>query len=134
MDGVEAFKASFRRFSYARHTHDSYALGTVEEGAMGFWHGGKQHAARRGQVIAINPGEVHDGHTGSAAGCRYRMLYVERSAIEQLFAGDARRIRDSFALQGPLLSDVRLAEAIRALHAALENKAASVFEQQARLA
>jgi len=83
VNGVEAFTACFARFSYARHSHESYALGTVDEGAMRFWHGGTQHLASNGEVIAINPGEVHDGHAGSAAGCRYRMLYIERSLAHQ---------------------------------------------------
>jgi AraC-like DNA-binding protein len=133
VDGVEAFKASFTRFSYARHTHDGYALGATDRGAMHFWHGGTQHAASDGEVIAINPGEVHDGHSDPARGCCYRMLYVERSTIEDLFAADAPRIRSTFALKGPVLRDAKLARRMRHLHAALDDEDNDPLEQHERL-
>lgn len=106
------FGASFRRFKYARHSHETYAFGTVEQGAMRFWHGGTDHLAVGGEIITLNPGEVHDGRTEPEAGCRYRMLYVERSTIEDLFAPDEPRFRRSCALTGPVLRDARLARCI----------------------
>lgn len=131
--GVEAFKACFTRFSYARHTHDSYAIGTVDQGAMGFWHGGAQHAAARGAVFAINPGEVHDGHADSADGCRYRMLYIEQDAITGLLSADARRRPASPELKGPLLHDALLARRLRRLHLALDEGDSCPLELQSRL-
>ncbi|MGQ0654244.1 MAG: AraC family transcriptional regulator [Betaproteobacteria bacterium] len=56
--GIDAFAARVERFSYGRHGHDSYALGTVDAGAMRFWHGGASHVAAPGSLFAINPGEV----------------------------------------------------------------------------
>lgn len=125
LQGVDAFKACFSRFAYARHSHDSFALGTIEEGAMHFWHGGAGHTAGGGAVIAINPGEVHDGRSASPGGCRYRMLYVEPAAIDQLFDADAPRIRSTFALRGPVLADPQLAQLIRRFHESLDGD--SVF-------
>jgi AraC-like DNA-binding protein len=133
LDGVEAFKACFTRFSYARHTHDSYALGTVDRGAMCFWHGGAQHTAARGAVFAINPGEVHDGHAGSPDGCRYRMLYIERDTIAGMLDADARRLPAGLELKGPLLHDALLAQRLCRLHRALDGRDASPLELQSRL-
>ena len=134
LDGVEAFKACFTRFSYARHTHDSYALGTVDRGAMSFWHGGARHTAARGTIFAINPGEVHDGQAGSAEGCHYRMLYVERETIGRWLAGDARRVPAGIELNGPLLRDAALAQELRRLHRALDERTACPLELQSQLA
>ena len=79
---------------------------------MRFWHGGTEYLASSGDMIVLNPGEVHDGRTDPAAGCRYHMLYVEQSAIEALFAADEPRLRCGLALKGPLLRDPALARLI----------------------
>jgi hypothetical protein len=47
LSGVEAFTAYFTRFSYARHSHDTYALGVIDGGAMDFW--------ARGNVWRVPP-------------------------------------------------------------------------------
>jgi AraC-like DNA-binding protein len=134
VDGVEAFKASFTRFAYARHSHDSYAFGTIDDGAMHFSHRGVAHVVAAGGIIALNPGEVHDGHSAARIGCRYRMLYVERAAIDRLFAFDAPQMRRIFAVRGPSLSDARLAASIRRFHETLDGaQLASPLEQQSRL-
>lgn len=134
LEGVEAFKARFTRFSYARHTHDGYALGTVYDGAMRFWHGNANHLAAAGAVIVINPAEVHDGHAGSRSGCSYRMIYVERAAVEHWMADDAPRIRSTFALDGPTLIDAQTAQRMRRFHEAIEpGPRGCALEQQSRL-
>jgi AraC-like DNA-binding protein len=112
VDGVEVFGASFRRFHYARHSHETYAFGAIERGAMRFWHGGTEHVAAPGEIIALNPGEVHDGWPDTKLGCRYRMLYVERSTIDDLFGPEEPRVMRSCALRGPVLRDAQLARGI----------------------
>lgn len=79
---------------------------------MRFWHGGTEHVAAAGEIIALNPGAVHDGRPATIEGCRYRMLYVERSTIDELFGPDEPRILRSCALSGPVLRDARLARQI----------------------
>jgi AraC-like DNA-binding protein len=117
--GIEAFEAHFFRFSYARHTHDSYALGVLDAGAMSFWHDGAVRTATPGAIIAINPAEVHDGHAASDEGCTYRMLYIERAAIDRLLERDCPQIGRSFALRGPIIDDRALERTMRRLHRAL---------------
>ena len=126
---MELFGACFRRFTYARHSHDSLAFGGVEQGAMRFWHGGTEYLASSGDMIVLNPGEVHDGRTDPSAGCRYHMLYVEQPAIEALFAADEPRMRSGVVLKGPLLRDPALARLIARFAA----DPADALEQQARL-
>jgi AraC-like DNA-binding protein len=128
VDGVELFGASFRRFAYARHSHESLAFGSVEQGAMRFWHGGTQHLASKGDMITLNPGEVHDGRTDPSAGCRYHMLYVPRCALVELFAEDEPRLR--CALRGPLLRDAALWQLVARFAAHTPD----VLEQQTSLA
>ena len=136
VDGVDAFKASFARFAYARHSHDAYAFGDIDAGAMAFWHGGSTHTAPAGDVITLNPGDVHDGRSASPTGCRYRMLYVERPVVEQALGSEVSRIGRYFALRGPVISDRQLAGSIRSFHASLGTDPAdraAVLEQQSRM-
>lgn len=136
VEGVEAFSACFTRFAYARHSHDSYAVGTIDAGAIRFWHGGVAHLATAGTVIAINPGEVHDGRSGSPQGCRYRMLYIEGNAIERLYESDMPRIGHTVALRGPVQGDTQLAHALQRCHDTLagpRTDPALVLEQQSRV-
>ncbi|HEU5171565.1 MAG TPA: AraC family transcriptional regulator [Gemmatimonadales bacterium] len=96
---------------------------------------GSVHTASPGTVIALNPAEVHDGRAGSPEGCRYRMLYIERGAIDHLFAAEALPTGRSLALRGPVLHDVQLAQAVRRLHETLDRVDADAglqLEQQAR--
>lgn len=64
---VELLSASYRSQSFTRHTHDTYTLGMVLDGAGTFWCRGTDHLARKGDIVAIPPGEVHTGDVASGA-------------------------------------------------------------------
>jgi len=63
-------------------------------------------------VLAINPGDAHDGRSGAAGGFAYRMLYITPERMRSI-AGD-------FATRTPLVRDRTLACAVddawRAMH------------------
>lgn len=59
--GVELLEAHFTRHVYDRHMHDTYAVGITLRGVQRFWCRGAVHDSTPGDVIVINPGEVHDG-------------------------------------------------------------------------
>ena len=48
---------------------------------------GPRGAARRGEVFVLHPDEMHDGHAGTAAGFRYRILYVEPRLVQDALGG-----------------------------------------------
>ena len=72
---VEWLAAAYRTHRFTRHWHDTYALGTVEVGGETFIARGERHYVRRGSLVLLNPGDIHDGETADPAGWRYRMLY-----------------------------------------------------------
>ncbi|MBF9233580.1 AraC family ligand binding domain-containing protein [Microvirga sp. BT350] len=41
--GLGCLRATFRRHSYARHTHETYAIAAVLSGCETFFHRGEQH-------------------------------------------------------------------------------------------
>ncbi len=60
MPGLEAISlATDQRFP--RHSHDQFGIGIFTQGAQRSWsHLGKIEAAA-GDIIMVNPGEMHDG-------------------------------------------------------------------------
>lgn len=79
--GLERIEARFSGEAFARHRHDTYALGVTLRGVQTFWYRGEQRASLPGQVIVLHPDEVHDGGAGTEAGLLYRMLYMEPALI-----------------------------------------------------
>jgi AraC-like DNA-binding protein len=72
--GLDCLHARFNKYSYARHTHETYAIAAIVEGCETFFHRGEQHYAPVGSVGLICPDELHDGapHGGAFA---YRTFY-----------------------------------------------------------
>lgn len=131
--GVDLFKASFKRFAYGRHMHASYALGLIETGAQTFHHGGIRHLAPAGTIIAVNPGEAHDGAAARPSGYGYRMLYVDAGR----FLPEEERTHP-MALRGPAIRDPRLARSLASLLHRLDGEEARAgvgvsLELQSRL-
>ncbi|MBI9088664.1 MAG: AraC family transcriptional regulator [Desulfobacterium sp.] len=85
-NGVSLFKAEFHQFSFRKHTHDDFAIGVIEEGAQRFFHGGGSHVVVGGDMITVNPDEVHDGETAHAGGYRYRMTYIHPDMVGEILS------------------------------------------------
>jgi AraC-like DNA-binding protein len=93
LSGVEARTLSTDR-QFPRHSHDQFGIGLMAFGAHRSWSGVGQVVASAGDVIMVNPGEVHDGspvERGRARG--WRMLYFDPALLEA-------ELRDEVA--GPL--------------------------------
>src|SRR3546814_19206 len=61
--------------SFARHAHDTFGIGLITEGAQRSWSGRGAVEAACGQLITVNPGEVHDGKPVGPARS-WSMLYL----------------------------------------------------------
>ena len=112
--GVELLDASFRSHVYERHMHDTYAIGVTLRGIQSFWCRGAIRDSSPGDIVAINPGEAHDGKSGTDDGYAYRMIYVPVECLRGI-VDDAieHRGEDVFA-SAPILKDPVLAERLLA--------------------
>jgi AraC-like DNA-binding protein len=79
--GVELLRACFGGRAFARHRHDTYAIGVTESGLQVFDYRGRAERSRPGQVVVLHPDEAHDGRAGGAEGFGYRIVYVEPERI-----------------------------------------------------
>ena len=134
LDGVECLRAEHRDASFARHFHEGYAVGVIESGALGFKYLGRECLAYAGAVNMVVPGEVHDGHSASPLGWRYRMFYLEPEVVERLageLCGRDARVPD---FPGGVIIDPYLARDLGSLHRDLEAGGTTLLERQTRLA
>jgi AraC-like DNA-binding protein len=77
--------------SFPRHAHDEYGIGVVLSGAQRSWSGVGLVESRPGDVITVNPGELHDGHAINGAVRRWRIIYFDPKALSRHFVPDAPR-------------------------------------------
>ena len=113
-DGVELLEAEFERHVYDRHMHDTYAIGFTRRGVQRFWCRGETHDSTPGNVIAISPGEVHDGRSGAGGGYAYRMFYVSVARFRSIVEDALERPTVRFDARAPLLADPVLARQLNA--------------------
>ena len=86
--------AEYATQEFAPHTHDSYAIGVVESGALSFRYNGPTDVVSEGNIMIIHPEEVHTGKCIGGHGCNYRMIYVKskilRTAFSNLYSKPAK--------------------------------------------
>lgn len=91
--------------SFSRHTHDQYGIGTIDQGGHASLSDSGKVEARPGDLILVNPGEVHDGRPLDSRGRAWRMLYFEPGWIHELQADITQGEDSRFALLAPVLRD-----------------------------
>ena len=112
--GVELLRAWFGGCAYARHRHDTYAIGVTEAGVQMFDYRGRAECCTPGDVVVLHPDEAHDGRAGGPDGFGYRIVYVEPARV----AAAVRAIRGCPAplpfVREPVSHNPTLARAVTA--------------------
>src|SRR5437660_81246 len=73
---------------FGRHWHDTYGFGFLEHGAQEWFSGRGIVRGYPGEVIATNPGEVHDGRPLGPPTRRWRIAYVDVDVMTTLTASE----------------------------------------------
>lgn len=128
---AEFLHAAYTDHAYDRHVHDRYVFGVTTGGTEGFWHRGALRTATVGQVVVVNPDDVHDGCSmeRERAWTR-RILYLDPALFAEVQAEIGAPGLPLFP-QG-VLGDADLAAAVAAFHAEAET-GLSALERDARL-
>jgi len=109
--GITAMElASSHRFP--RHAHDEYGIGVLMDGAQRSWSGRGTVESVAGDVITVNPGELHDGSPLGGAARRWRIIYVDRATMAARWAPEARGTAEFVS---PSCTDTRLARWVHRL-------------------
>jgi AraC-like DNA-binding protein len=112
--GIEAI-SRVSNHVFPRHAHDQFGIGVITFGGQRAWSGIGHVDACAGDVIMVNPGEIHDGAPhGDVRG--WRMLYLDptivASALDDEGAGE-------FEIMRPVAGDPILATLWARLFASL---------------
>jgi AraC-like DNA-binding protein len=132
--GLEFLRATFRTYSYAPHTHETYAIAAVMEGCEAFRHRGERRYAPAGSLAVVCPDELHDGEP-HGDGFVYRTVYPSVALMREI-AEDltGRPVPHAPWFRASVLHEPDLAHDLARLHAAVRPGApASMLEADARL-
>jgi AraC-like DNA-binding protein len=122
---AEVFHAHFVGHAYPMHTHDTWTLLIVDDGAIRFDLGHSEWGAVGATVTLLPPNVPHDGRAATRDGFRKRVLYLDTSVLgEELTAA---------AVGAPSLPDPLLRQRIDLLHRSLDHPG-EAFETESRLA
>ena len=131
LENLEMLRATYVTHTFARHTHESYAIGVIEAGVEAFTYQGTHYQAPAGSIVAIHPGEVHTGHAGIPEGWAYRMVYPTVSLMQKAAADCLLPAQTVPYLPKAVIDDPQLAIALRQLHNAIEHSR-SDLERESR--
>ena len=125
--------ASSRRV-FTRHTHEQFGIGVVERGGQLSHSGRGQVEAGPGDVITVNPGEVHDGTPVGDAGRAWRILYFDPAVVARAASDVRGDERGDFELSRPVLRDARASALVRRLFAAATAPEGAMRQEELLLA
>lgn len=108
---TEVLHARFTDHVYPSHTHETWTLLLVDDGAVRYGLDRHEHGASAAEVTLLPPGVPHDGRSSAPGGFRKRVLYL---AADTLGAERVGR-----AVDRPAFDDPALRSRLSALHAAL---------------
>ena len=82
--GIELYRAHIVRHAFEPHMHAAFGLGAIESGVERFRYAGAEHLAPPDSLVLMNPCEVHTGRAETEGGWRYRMIYLDAEALEEI--------------------------------------------------
>ncbi|WP_336232881.1 AraC family transcriptional regulator [Thalassospira sp. CH_XMU1458] len=126
--GVEAVMAETRH-SFAKHTHEAFGIGFMYSGAQKSASGRGMVEAGAGNIITVNPREVHDGHPIGDAPRGWNMLYFAPDLIAHAASDLSETATDQYEFTRPVLESPTARHCFGALFDAITNGS----EESARL-
>lgn len=94
--------------AFPRHTHDQYGLGLMDAGAHASTSDRRQVQAGPGDLMFVNPGEVHDGRPIGGHSRSWRILYFEPVLVAGLRCDIAERDTPPLFFPDPAFRDAQL--------------------------
>jgi len=104
----EVFHARFVAHRYPPHTHDTWTVLIVDQGAIRYDLDLHPHGSTLGTVTVLPPHVVHDGRAAHHDGFRKRVLYLETSLLGEGLVGPA--------VDHPTIGDPTLVRTVDRLH------------------
>jgi len=98
LPGVDVISIRSDR-SFPRHSHDEFGIGYLVSGGQESWSGRGLVEAGAGDIITVNPGEMHDGIGRAGKPRHWRMLFLAPEALPRY----AERRADDLVFENPVM-------------------------------
>ncbi|MBR0554911.1 AraC family transcriptional regulator [Ciceribacter sp. L1K23] len=95
---------------FPRHTHDEFGIGVILDGGQLSASGRGQVEAGPGNVITVNPGEVHDGIPAGGKSRRWTMFYLTPECLHDFAAGFTHLTAPALEFEAPVFRNGQLAD------------------------
>lgn len=120
-----------RQVCYARHSHEHFSIGAITGGCSTYLNEQMHHVVGAGDVVLMNPGEVHACNPIGDQPWSYHMLYVDTAWL----AGVQRELglganQDFHPFQSRLSQDVRLYRQLSRLVGLCRNAESTLLQKQ----
>jgi AraC-like DNA-binding protein len=116
--GLSLMRADFTTQEYPPHSHDAFVVAVTETGGSIIKSRGVVEEAHASALFVFNPAEAHAGWMGWSPRWRYRSLYLDQLAIDEVACGLG--IERAAYFTRNMFCDPDLIEGFLALHRALE--------------
>lgn len=116
LPGVEALHARFVSHAYVPHSHPTWTVAVVHDGAARFEVDATQQRADRGELFVLEPEAVHTGMAAVPEGWAYKVLYLDPAV---LFEWDERDAAAPRAARWVVFRDIALRAALLRMHAVI---------------
>jgi AraC-like DNA-binding protein len=120
----------YSNHAFPRHSHDHFGIGIMISGAQRSWSIVGQVESQAGDVIMVNPGEMHDGMPVDGVARSWRILYLDPAVVAREIADETT---DGELVMRPVARDPQLARDVVQLFAALEHPAQGGLAMEERL-
>lgn len=80
LHGVEVIEIA-SDLTFPRHSHDEFGFGVMQQGGQTSWSGRGLVEAEAGNVLTVNPAEMHDGIGRRGEARHWRMLFLTPEAV-----------------------------------------------------
>lgn len=114
LSGLEAVSATSAHI-FPKHTHDTYGIGFLSAGGQISASGRGQVEAEAGQLITVNPGEVHDGAPIGRTPRSWHMLYLKPALLSDSLS-DLVSTTSDLEFELPVFADRDIRHHLTALH------------------
>jgi AraC-like DNA-binding protein len=120
---LELLRGTYVTHTFACHTHETYAISTIERGSEGFVYRRTRFVAPTGSLVVLHPDEAHTGYAAHETGWNYRMFYPSLLLLQQVTTECVGSHPPSPFFPMPVIADQPLARLLAGIHAALETAA-----------
>jgi AraC-like DNA-binding protein len=134
LGGVELLRATLSEFAFSPHAHEEFFIALTEAGLATPTYRGDRHVIGPGDLIVLNPEEVHAGGPPPELSWTYRALYLRADLMLEIAAEFSADKSTVPTFGRDVVRDRDVVARLRRFHRLAESPRSSVLEREACLA